>query len=574
MAAASAEVLHSLLTITTALTTELELTRAYDAILHVVRQVTGAQRVSLQLVDVTSAPEDDYSLVLVAGLGLPANAQIGSARPQTDGIAGLVLRRRAPLLLNGATDTDTEVQGLMRAVPGQSALCVPLVAQGQALGVLNASKIDPDQPFTESDRDFLAVLGGQAAIALDHARLYAQLAQQATVDGITGLLNHAAFQTRLQAELERASRMHQQLGLLSIDLDGFKLVNDTHGHPTGDKLLKLLAERAIKVSIREYDVACRPGGDEFAVILPHSTAEQAVTVAQRIREAVANCDTTVIGVPKAMVAASVGVSHFPTDGVHVDDLVETADNALYFAKYLGRNRVERGSSSVANFEKDPEKLHDLLVRATTSTVEALAAAIDARDTFTAGHSRRVAQYAQDLARALAKSTHYCHELRLSCLFHDVGKIGIPDGILRKAGKLSDEEFALMREHPAKGAELLQRVPALRHSIDGIRYHHERWDGKGYPDGLLGDQIPEMASIISIADAYDAMTSDRVYRGALLDEDVVRIFQSGAGIQWDAALVAVWVEVLHQRLPQEHVLAPLGAHDEHVAPITRRRRRRP
>jgi diguanylate cyclase (GGDEF)-like protein len=538
--AASAELLRSLLRITQALTTELEPDKAYGAILGVVKQVTGADRVSLQLVP---RGEDEATLELAAGLGLPPGAMIGSRAPLKDSVAAWVLKARQPLLLNGASHPEPEVQRLMRRVSGQSAICVPLVAKGNVLGVLSASKFDAASPFVDQDLDFVAVLAGQAAIAIEHSRLYDQMVQLAMVDGLTGLLNHASFQSRLAAELERSGRMHQEVGLLMLDLDGFKQVNDTYGHPTGDRLLKLVADRAILASIRPYDIASRPGGDEFAIILPHASAEQAMVVAERVRAAVVSCDTSVIGVPAGMVRSSVGVAHFPTDAVRREDLVEVADNALYLAKYLGRNRVERGSSAVAHFERDPDKLEQLLADANTSTIEALAAAIDARDSFTAGHSKRVAEFAEALARALGYDDRWCHDLRLACLFHDVGKIGVPDAIMRKSGKLTDEEFAQMQLHPKIGAQMLQHVAPLMNSIGGIRHHHERWDGKGYPDGLVGAQIPEAARIISIVDAYDAMTSNRLYRTAMIHEDVLRILRSGAGIQWDEEMIATWIQVL-------------------------------
>ncbi|HET7771784.1 MAG TPA: diguanylate cyclase [Chloroflexota bacterium] len=551
--AASTKVLRSLLRITEALTSELEPEKAYDAILSVVRDVTGAEGVSLQLLK-TPVEGTEPVLVLVETLGLPDEVPVGDVRSLDGSIAGWVIRHRKPLLLNGPTHPDPEVRRLMRKDEDLSAICVPLINKGHPLGVLNARKDEEGDegrfvPFTDQDLDFLAILAGQVAIALENARLFAQIAQQAMVDGLTGLLNHATFQQRLEAELERAARSHQQLALLEIDLDGFKMVNDTYGHPTGDKLLQLLADRAVLNSIRPYDVACRPGGDEFAVILPHTSAANAVIIAERIRDAVAQTDTSVIGVPKGTVAASVGVAHFPSDAINREDLVETADNALYFAKYLGRNRVERGSSAVANFERDPRKLHELLVHANQSTVEALAAAIDARDQYTAGHSRRVAEYALELAKALGHGERFLYDLRLACLFHDVGKIAVPDAVLRKSGKLSEDEFSLMRSHPVTGAEILEKVPSLRRAVPAIRHHHERWDGTGYPAGLKGEEIPEMARIISIADAYDAMTSDRVYRAALLPEDVARIFRGGSGVQWDARLVERWIQVVRDRRPQ-------------------------
>jgi len=529
----------------------------------VVREVTGAQRVSLQLLSGYAAPTDEAgqavdvvaerSLVLVAGLGLPPAAQIGEARPVADSVAAWVLEHRQPLLLNGSTHPDPEVMRVMRgAAQGVSALCVPLAAKGRVLGVVNASKTDADRPFDQTDRDFLAVLAGQAANAVEHARLYAQLAHEAQVDGLTGLLSFAAHQARLDGELDRAARMKEQLTLLHVDLDGFRAVNDEYGHAVGDRVLKLIADEAIRRSIRPYDIASRLGGDEFSVILPHTTADQAEVVAERMRRAIASCDTESVGVPAGSVGASIGVAHYPFDGTTRDELTEAADNALYLAKSLGRDRVAHGSdvASVAHIERDPRKLYDLLVDANTSTIEALAAAIDARDAYTAGHSRRVADHATALAQALGYPERFIHDLRLACLFHDVGKIGVPDAILCKPGKLTDEEFGRMKGHASAGADILGKVQSLQKCLAGIRHHHERWDGKGYPDGLAGEAIPEVARVIAIADAYDAMTSNRVYRDAMPHEKVIGILRSGAGVQWDAGMVTKWIEVLEDGVALE------------------------
>jgi len=557
--ASSAEVLRPLLQITQALAGEIEPAKVYEAILRVVREVTGAQRISIQLLSAYAAePVEEQEtqleaasgepvLVLVAGLGLPAAARIGEARPVKQSVAAWVLENRLPLLLNGTSHSDPEIQRVMRAsAPGMSALCVPLTAKGKVLGVLNASKEDAFNPFEETDRDFLAVLAGQAAISVEHARLYAQVARQAATDGLTGLLNFAAFHARLESELERAERTHQELSLLHLDLDGFKAVNDEYGHAAGDRLLKLMADGAVRDTIRPYDIASRPGGDEFSIILPHTTVEQAMEIAERLRSAVGTCDTRAIGVPTGTVAASIGIAHFPSDGATRDDLIEAADAALYHAKSQGRDRVHRGLTAITHVERDPRKLYDLLLDANTSTIEALAAAIDARDPYTAGHSRRVADCATELAVALGYQERFVQDLRLACLFHDVGKIGVPDAILQKPGKLTDDEFARMKDHARLGADMLDRVQSLQRALAGIRHHHERWDGRGYPDALAGDEIPAMARVIAVADAYDAMTSNRVYRAALLPEDVTRILRSGAGVQWDAVMVEKWVELLEQR----------------------------
>jgi len=552
---ASVSLLGPLLRITQALSSEIETEKVYDAILSVVREVTGAQRVSIQLLSQNTQTEQealavdapaDLSLVLVAALGLPASVRIGTATAASQSVAAWVLRHGQPLLLNGATHPGPDVRRVMRgSTPGASALCVPLSANGSVIGVLNASKTDPLHPFDETDRDFLAVLAGQAANAVEHARLYSELSTQAQIDGLTGLGNFAAHQARLEGELDRAVRTKQQLALLHVDLDGFRAVNDEYGHAAGDQVLKLVASEAIRRSIRPYDVASRLSGDEFSVILPHTTLEQADVVAERVRRAIGRCDTRAVGVPLGSIAASIGIAHYPFDGTTRDDLTEAADNALYQAKSMGRDRVSRGAAltSIAHIERDPRKLYDLLVDSNTSTIEALAAAIDARDKYTAGHSRRVAEHATSLVQALGHGERFVHDLRLACLFHDVGKIGVPDAILCKPGKLTDEEFAQMKDHASAGADILNKVQSLQKSLAGIRHHHERWDGNGYPDALAGEQIPETARIIAIADAYDAMTSNRVYRVAMPHAQVIGILQAGAGIQWDPLMVTTWVELL-------------------------------
>src|SRR5688500_18214631 len=341
--------LAPLLRITEALSREIETEKVYEAILGAVREVSGAERISIQLLAELSTNAEETpaqgassepSLVLAAGLGLPAAAKIGEARPASQSVAARVLHNSEPLLLNGTSPPDPEVRRVMRgATPGVSAMCVPLVSKGKAVGVLNASKTDALHPFDETDRDFLAVLAGQAANAVEHARVYGQLASQAQIDGLTGLYNFAAHQARLDGELDRAARTKQQLALLQVDLDGFRAVNDEFGHAAGDRVLKLIADEAIQKSIRPYDIASRLSGDEFSLILPHTTLEHADIVAERVRRAISTCDTVAIGIPSGRIAASIGIAHYPFDGTTRDELTEAADNALYQAKSLGRDRV-------------------------------------------------------------------------------------------------------------------------------------------------------------------------------------------------------------------------------------------
>jgi diguanylate cyclase (GGDEF)-like protein len=532
------DLLRRLLTLTQTLTGNLNSSETYRVVIDVVQEATGADRVSLQLLD-----ETQRSLTLVAGIGLPNLAPLGVPVKLNEGIAGWVLEHRESLLLIGTTHPNPTVQSLLRAMPDHSALCVPLTYKGTLLGVLNATKMDARRPFDAMDLQFLEILAGQAATAIAHARLHALTVQRATTDGLTGLLSHRAFQERLATELERASRSQEECALLAIDLDHFKQVNDTHGHAAGDRMLRLFAHEALLASTRSYDFAGRVGGDEFGLILPHTTVDQAQLVGERIRQAVLKLDYAAHGLPAGIISCSIGMAHFPSDGLAREDLQIVADQGLYAAKYHGRNQTQRGAAGAVMFERDPARLQQLLDGATHGVIEALAAAVDARDPYTAGHSRRVAEYAIALARALGHGDAFCGELHLAALFHDVGKIGISDGVLRKTGPLTLDEYAQMQEHPKIGADhLLRAVPFLQAQLPAIRHHHERWDGRGYPHALKGEAIPYQARILAVVDAYDAMTSNRVYRQALLPDDVLRICASGAGIQWDPMLMATWLDL--------------------------------
>jgi len=242
------------------------------------------------------------------------------------------------------------------------------------------------------------------------------------------------------------------------------------------------------------------------------------------------------------------VAHFPADALHREDLLAVADRALYRAKSSGRDMVVRGDAAAlaleAALEQDPEALRKALDGANRAAIEALAAAVDARDPYTAGHSKRMADYSVQLARWLRWDDERVRVLRLACLFHDIGKIGVPDAILRKPGPLNDEEYREIQRHPEIGAKILAGAPFLpAGALATIRHHHERWDGRGYPDRLGGTDIPELARLAAVADGFDAMTSNRVYRLALQLDDVKRVLRTGAGIQWDATFAAAWLDFL-------------------------------
>ena len=201
-------------------------------------------------------------------------------------------------------------------------------------------------------------------------------------------------------------------------------------------------------------------------------------------------------------------------------------------------------------------------------LHAMSSAIDARDPYTQGHSERVAKLGYELARILGISDTACQEIYLAGLLHDLGKIGIPDHILHKAGALTDEEFAVIKQHPEIGHRIIEQLGKLHFVLPGVLYHHERWDGKGYPHGLKQESIPLMARILAVADSFDAMTSSRPYRGAMPIDKAAAVIRGGAGQQWDAAIVDCFEIWLNRTLPAHPVGIPLEAEDllAHGAPF--------
>ena len=373
-----------------------------------------------------------------------------------------------------------------------------------------------------------------------------RLIEQSTLDVLTGLCNHTYFHERLSAEVERANRYSRPLCLLILDIDRFKTVNDSYGYLIGDSVLKQFAE-VLRQSLRSIDVAARYGGDEFAVILLESSKEEGQLAAERIRDQVAAHSFYAVGWDELQAArapserlqltASIGFATFPDDHSSADGIVMAADIALCHARQLGRNSVSSYDADFGGEERvDPEELYRVLHNPDVAAVRSLAAAVDARDPYTAGHSERVAMYALDVGQALGMESEELEALKMAGLLHDLGKIGVPDAILNKPDGLTEGECEAIEQHTSIGASILRRAPQLEQIVPAVLSHHERWDGTGYPEGLSGDSIPLGARILAVADAFDAMTSARPYRQALPADDALLELRANAGKQFDPELV--------------------------------------
>jgi len=381
-----------------------------------------------------------------------------------------------------------------------------------------------------------ALAGPLAAIELyERQRHKARSAMRlAATDPLTGLGNPRRFHERLQQSLDEAESAGQPVALCYFDLDNLKLVNDEYGHPTGDHVLVAVASR-----LRHGGEAFRLGGDEFAVILPGRSSDEAVEIASAILARVAALKLS--DLPRQL-TMSCGVAVFPSEGVSRGELPRLADSALYWAKDHGKNRVRLyhpealSAYALERLGANPS-LNDRL-RAAAS----LADAVDARDAAAGAHSRRVGDLAAAVGRRLGGDAEQVELLRLAGHLHDVGKLAIPEELLRKEDPLSEAELLVLQRHPQIGFQMIESL-GLGPVADWVLHHHERWDGEGYPNGLVAERIPLGARIIFAADAWDSMTSDRTYRRGLSIEQALEEIQSRAGSQFDPEVVeALTVEL--------------------------------
>jgi len=416
------------------------------------------------------------------------------------------------------------------------------IAGAEPLGALTVWGSRPRR-FSARHRELLEALATQAAIAVENHLLLEKTRRQAVTDALTGVANHRELLDRLDAALDLAVKEQRPLAALMVDVDGFKEINDAYGHPMGDEILRTVGA-ALVAEVRPGDLVARYGGDEFMLILPEATADMAWMTAQRLLHAVAQSTVPRL-VDRLRLSVSIGIAAFPEDARNRQTLIQAADQAMYFAKHEGGGRVCRIDDSIRSYERDPAQLHALLERANLATIQALAAAIEARDPYTHGHTERTGELAVALAAELGLSTETWGPLRLAALLHDVGKIGIGDAILKKAERLTPHEYEAIKAHSRIGYEMLKLVPFLRDELPIVLYHHEHVDGSGYPAGLRGDAIPIGARILLVADALDAMTSDRIYRKALPLAEALRRLEAGAGSQFDARVVRAVLRCLER-----------------------------
>ena len=384
------------------------------------------------------------------------------------------------------------------------------------------------------------------------------------MDPLTELPNRRHLRETLELELARIGRYGGCLALVTVDIDDLKALNDSYGHQMGDRALVAMA-RSLRREVRQADFVARWGGDEFVLLMPHTTAEGAVSAAEQIRKTIADL---VVSDGKRTVSftVSAGVSAAEgSDGVDPSALLRLSDVALYAAKRAGRNCVRArqdihqekvttedatGPRRVEDFRKQIVELTYCARDASIQSIWSLIRALEARDQYTKDHSENVTRYAVGLAKTMGLAAEDVEIIRRAAMVHDIGKIGVPDNILQKPGPLTKQERRVMQSHVLVGLQILREIRLLEREMPLVRCHHERWDGQGYPHRVSGPAIPLGATILSVADALDAITANRVYRAARDLSDAMEIIAEESESQFAPRAVdalARWVTETSIRL---------------------------
>jgi len=463
-----------------------------------------------------------------------------------------------------------------------ASIALPVIYAEQLLGVLYVESSKPCE-FPEQEILLLRTLADLFAGALHNALTFQKAQEQAITDGLTGVKTHRFLMEALSAEWKRSTRANRPFALVLMDLDRFKFVNDFYGHLEGDVILRRVGH-ILEQNCRRSDVVARYGGDEFVILMPETSMEQARQLANKLRTWVASDPL----LRDKNITASFGIAGFPIHGSTPQELLQVADSSMYLSKHQGGNSVSSAEQGDPNdgkrwkkdvleaylgvtlkrlFSTGPQAFEEIYRRlelftrslvdqgpgasekelppAVVETVTSLALAIDAKDQYTQGHSQKVSAYAVMLAQALGLEQAEVEEIRLAGLLHDIGKVGIPEGILNKSGPLDATEWETMKTHTELGAKILEPLETMSRIRLMVRHHHEYYDGSGYPDRLQGETIPYGSRVIAIADSYDTITSERSYKKGRSPEEAFTELERCAATQFDPAIVRVFVEKMRQ-----------------------------
>lgn len=370
-------------------------------------------------------------------------------------------------------------------------------------------------------------------------RLIDHLKESVNRDALTGLFNHRYFHQYMREII--AKEPTEQQYLFVADIDYFKVYNDTLGHQKGDRVLKKIAALALE-SLPGGSLVFRYGGEEFAVIVTANSENEAVDIANRLRVHIA--DYHFEGeelMPGRNVTVSVGISERRGATDTVADWIERADNALYKAKFFRKNRVQLYTSVFERFDHLDQIDDDERI----ISIKTLLSVINSRDRYTYNHTDRVVHYCEIFSKHARLSEEDNRLLLYSAYLHDIGKINIPQEILISEKPLTDEQWAQMKQHPGDGAEIVKKIKNFERVAEIVRQHHEKYDGTGYPNGLKGNELSQLARILTLADSFDAMTAKRPYQKVKTFEEAFAEIRRCKGTQFDPAIAEVFISAINE-----------------------------
>lgn len=383
------------------------------------------------------------------------------------------------------------------------------------------------------------ILGRYVRLETQHIN---ELIHLANFDGLTNLYNHRYFHEAMENQWNEAQKQHQSIALLMMDIDYFKMFNDIRGHLAGDHVLTMIAA-LLQNHARTQDIPCRYGGEEFVMILPNTTQEEALERAEIIRRAV--MDEKFEGenyLPDQRLTISLGVAVNDPNDKSYNEVVTRADNALYRAKYLRKNRVESYQNFFDRFENMAEETKDALL-----SIRGLVSIVNLRDDYTYSHTERVVFCCELAARHIGLSEDESKTLLISAYMHDIGKINIPKEVLISGRSLNNAEWELIQRHPIAGQTILNQISGMELIGKIVSQHHERFDGKGYPHGLSGDEIHPLAAILTLADSFDAMTNDRPYQKKRSYSEALEEIRRCSGKQFNPKYSELFIEAIQREL---------------------------
>lgn len=429
--------------------------------------------------------------------------------------------------------------------------CIAAMKEGKnILGLILLTAPDHGKNYRSGDISFLETVGSISSIAIKNAGLYEEMFREARIDPLTGAFNYRYFMELNSLQFKKFGR--EALSLILIDIDDFKLYNQLYGVAAGDEALRNIS-REITLASGDGNLVFRTSGKVFAVLMPRQDSRKAWLLADEIEHRIQHINNVPERCNVKQLTASIGICSAPYAASSAKELLDNADLASYNAKQNGKNHIaifrsvsdvpnnlkERMEAAVGRIGKEGDGYYNSM-----PAISALTAAIDAKDHYTYNHSRNVARYAAYLAVAAGLNDEQVRTIYEAGLLHDIGKISIPEYILNKTGKLTDEEYRIMKEHVNNSIEIIRHLPEMDYLIPAAIGHHERWDGTGYPRGIRAEEIPVTARCLSIADVFDAITTDRPYRKGMATDYALEQIQHGAGKQFDPHLTEIFIQMIH------------------------------